>query len=124
MGISVGWGDRYGSLLRDQYVDVTNLTSGNYRLSATADLAGQFTEASESNNTTWVDLKLTLNANKKGKGGNKGDNRRVRPAAIANAGRHYFMDATRRRPTWTPSPSSADGPAVQEVSRGGRAVHG
>jgi len=40
MGISVGWGDRYGSLLRDQYIDVPNLTSGNYRLSATADLAG------------------------------------------------------------------------------------
>ena len=64
-------GDRYGSLLRDQYVDVTNLTSGNYRLSATADLAGQFTEASESNNTTWVDLKLQINDKGKGGGGSK-----------------------------------------------------
>lgn len=69
MGISVGWGDRYGSLLRDQYIDVTNLTSGNYRLTATADLAGQFTEASETNNTTWVDLKLQISD--KGKGGSK-----------------------------------------------------
>jgi hypothetical protein len=69
MGISVGWGDRYGSSLRDQYIDVTNLTSGNYRLKATADLAGQFTEASEANNTTWVDLKLQIND--KGKGGSK-----------------------------------------------------
>ena len=69
MGISVGWGDRYGSSLRDQYVDVTDLTSGNYRLYATADLAEQFTEASESNNTTWVDLKLSLST--KGKGGSK-----------------------------------------------------
>ena len=69
MGISVGWGDRYGSTLRDQYIDVTNLTSGNYRLYATADLAGQFTEADETNNATWVDLKLSLNT--KGKGGSK-----------------------------------------------------
>ena len=69
MGISVGWGDRYGSTLRDQYIDVTNLTSGNYRLVATADAANQFSELDESNNTTWVDLKLTLN--RKGKGSNK-----------------------------------------------------
>ena len=69
MGISVGWGDRYGSSLRDQYIDVTDLTSGNYRLYATADLAEQFTEASETNNTTWVDLKLSLST--KGKGGSK-----------------------------------------------------
>ena len=69
MGISVGRGDRYGSALPDQYIDVTDLTSGNYRLYATADLAGQFTEARETSNRTWVDLKLTLNA--KGKGGSK-----------------------------------------------------
>lgn len=69
MGISVGWGDRYGSQLRDQYIDVTSLTSGNYRLYATADLAGQFTELNEANNTTWVDLKLQIST--KGKGGSK-----------------------------------------------------
>jgi len=69
MGISVGWGDRYGSTLHDQYVDVTSLTSGNYRLVATADAANQFTEFNDSNNTTWADLKLTLN--RKGKGSSK-----------------------------------------------------
>ncbi len=71
MGISVGWGDRYGSNLPDQYIDVTNLNSGNYRLVATADAAGQFVESDETNNTTWVDLKLTLNHKGKGSGGNK-----------------------------------------------------
>jgi hypothetical protein len=55
VGISVGWGDRYGSSLPDQYIDVTDLTSGNYRLYATADLAGQFTEASETTAGLWVD---------------------------------------------------------------------
>jgi len=69
MGISVGWGDRYGSLLRDQYIDVTHLTSGNYRLHATADLAGQFNEANETNNETWIDLKLQISD--KGKGASK-----------------------------------------------------
>ena len=71
MGISVGWGDRYGAGLRDQYIDVTDLNSGNYRLYATADAVGQFDELDNTNNTTWVDLKLTLSPGKKGKGGNR-----------------------------------------------------
>jgi hypothetical protein len=69
MGISVGYGDRYGATLRDQFIDVTNLTSGNYRLIATADQGGLFTESNESNNTTWVDLKLQISD--KGKGSSK-----------------------------------------------------
>ena len=71
MGISVGWGDRYGTNLPDQYIDVTDLNSGNYRLVATADAGNQFAESDETNNTTWVDLKLTLNHKGKGNGGNK-----------------------------------------------------
>jgi hypothetical protein len=50
---------------------VTNLNSGNYRLVATADAGGRFVESDETNNTTWVDLKLTLNHKGKGSGGNK-----------------------------------------------------
>jgi len=71
MGISVGWGDRYGASLPDQYIDVTALNSGNYRLVATADAGNLFTESDETNNTTWVDLKLTLNHKGKGNGGNR-----------------------------------------------------
>ena len=37
----------------------------------TADEVHRFSEVNESNNTTWVDLKLTLNTGKKGKGGNR-----------------------------------------------------
>ena len=65
MGLSVGWGDTYPYNLRDQYIDITNLPSGRYRLSATADPAsetyptGWFTEINESNNTTWVVLELS-----------------------------------------------------------------
>ena len=59
MGISVGWGDRYASSLPDQYIDVTNLSPGKYRLEATADPSGWFAETNESNNMTWVDISVT-----------------------------------------------------------------
>ncbi|MGI8684350.1 MAG: lysyl oxidase family protein [Acidimicrobiales bacterium] len=58
MGLSVGWGDIYSSSLPDQYVDITGLTAGRYRLKVTADTAGRFVEANTSNNTTWVDLQI------------------------------------------------------------------
>ena len=61
MGLSVGWGDTYRWTLPDQFIDVTNLSSGKYRLHATADPLGWFDEASEQNNATWVDLSLTVN---------------------------------------------------------------
>ncbi|MDQ0377869.1 lysyl oxidase family protein [Amycolatopsis thermophila] len=59
MGLSVGWGDRYAWTLPDQYIDVTGLPDGRYRLIATADAQGRFVESDRGNNTTWVDLVLT-----------------------------------------------------------------
>ena len=38
---------------------------------ATADAGNLFAESDETNNTTWVDLKLTLNHKGKGNGGNR-----------------------------------------------------
>jgi hypothetical protein len=61
MGLSVGWGDTYPWTLPDQYIDVTNLSSGKYRLIAEADPLGWFSESSTENNSTWVDLALTTN---------------------------------------------------------------
>ncbi|MBA2625660.1 MAG: hypothetical protein H0U89_08660 [Acidimicrobiia bacterium] len=58
MGLSVGWGDRYRAGLVDQYIDITGLGSGQYRLTATADQSGWFWESREDNNATWVDLRL------------------------------------------------------------------
>ena len=58
MGLSRGWGDRYGYRLPDQYIDVTGLTSGRYRLWATADADNWFRESDDSNNFTWVDIQL------------------------------------------------------------------
>jgi hypothetical protein len=59
MGLSVGWGDIYPASLPDQYLDITGLPSGRYRLLVTADPFGWFTESSESNNVTWVDLDIS-----------------------------------------------------------------
>lgn len=58
MGLSPGWGDPYSWLLSDQWVDVTELPAGTYRLTATADPDGWFRETDERNNTTFVDLRM------------------------------------------------------------------
>jgi Lysyl oxidase len=60
MGLSVGWGDTYPWNLPDQYIDITALSSGKYRLVATADPNHWFTETRTSNNATWVDISLTM----------------------------------------------------------------
>jgi lysyl oxidase len=59
MGLSVGWGDRYGKILPDQYIDITGLTAGSYRLIGTADPSGWFAESDNLNNKSWVDIRLT-----------------------------------------------------------------
>ncbi len=61
MGLSVGWGDIYNSTLPDQYINVTRLAPGNYRLRATADAENWFRESNGLNNYTWVDLRLQGN---------------------------------------------------------------
>ena len=64
MGISVGWGDTYSASLPNQFIDITGLGNGQYRLQATADADNLFAEANDSNNSTWVDLSIS----KKGHG--------------------------------------------------------
>ncbi len=58
MGLSIGWGDEYPYYLSDQYVDITGLPNGKYRLKVTADYKGEFVESDDSNNFTWVDISL------------------------------------------------------------------
>lgn len=59
MGLSVGWGDKYSWTLPDQYINITGLANGKYRLHATADANGNFAESNETNNGTWVDLQIS-----------------------------------------------------------------
>lgn len=58
MGLSRGWGDKYSWDTVGQYIDVTSLTSGRYRLTARADRDSWFLESNESNNSTWVKVQL------------------------------------------------------------------
>jgi hypothetical protein len=57
-GISVGWADTYPAFVPFQYIDITGLKSGRYRLRATADPQGWFAETNDGNNSTWVDIQL------------------------------------------------------------------
>jgi Lysyl oxidase len=52
MGLSVGWADTYGADLLFQWIDVTDVPAGTYRLVETADASHWFAESDESNNTT------------------------------------------------------------------------
>ena len=63
MGLSRGWGDAYYRTLPDQYIDVTGLASGRYRLWATADEDNWFLESDDSNNFTWVEIQLNPESN-------------------------------------------------------------
>jgi hypothetical protein len=58
MGLSIGWGDAYSYQLVDQWVDITAVGAGHYRLRTTADAQNWFVEFNEFNNVTWVDLQL------------------------------------------------------------------
>ena len=58
MGLSVGSGDIYGYHLVDQWIDITGLSAGRYRLTTTADAQNYYVESNESNNMTWVELQL------------------------------------------------------------------
>jgi lysyl oxidase len=62
MGLSRGWGDIYRSRLPDQYIDITGLPPGKYRMRATADAANWFSESNNTNNFTWVDIKISGNS--------------------------------------------------------------
>jgi hypothetical protein len=61
MGLSVGWGDIYRRTLPDQYIDITGLTSGRYRLTARADADDWFQESDNTNNFSWVDIQIRAN---------------------------------------------------------------
>ena len=62
MGLSVGWGDTYPSALPGQFIDVTDVPDGRYRLWVEADATGSFREATRDNNVNFSDLALSTKA--------------------------------------------------------------
>jgi hypothetical protein len=63
-GISVGWGDIYSPTTTFQDIDVSGLPQGNYRLCATVNPFGLWTEKAnnQANNSKWTDIALDLAA--------------------------------------------------------------
>jgi hypothetical protein len=62
MGLSVGWADTYHANIAFQYVDITGLPNGKYRLTATADPNNQAIESDYSNNSVWAKLEINSNS--------------------------------------------------------------
>jgi Lysyl oxidase len=57
-GLSRGWGDIYRWNTVGQYINVTGLPNGRYKLRATADANNWFSETNNSNNFTWADIRI------------------------------------------------------------------
>jgi Lysyl oxidase len=60
-GLSVGWGDKYSSNLAYQWIKINGLKDGLYRVTARADPGSDYLESNESNNASWVTIRLTGN---------------------------------------------------------------
>ena len=60
-GLSVGWGDRYSWSLAYQYIDITGLPPGQYRLRVSVNTTLGFQESSYTNDVSWVDILLVGN---------------------------------------------------------------
>jgi len=57
-GVSVGWGDTYRYTLPDQYLDITEVPSGRYRLEFTLNPDGVITEINSSDNFSYVTIDI------------------------------------------------------------------
>ena len=61
-GMSVGWGDRYGSTLSGQSIDMTGMADGDYRLSIEIDPQHKLSEADRTDNVSCVLLRIRVSA--------------------------------------------------------------
>lgn len=64
MGLSVGYGDDYPPYFAHQWIDITGLAVGTYRICTTVDPLGEFEEKNEANNQRWTDVHINLAAHK------------------------------------------------------------
>jgi hypothetical protein len=65
MGVSKKWGDIYPSTIAFQWIDITGLPSGDYKLKVIADAptstGGRFLELDETNNVGWAKIHIGPN---------------------------------------------------------------
>ena len=57
-GLSVGWADRYPYSVGHQWIDITNISDGTYRVRVTADARNYFLETNNVNNSNYADVKI------------------------------------------------------------------
>lgn len=62
MGLSVGWADKYPANFAYQWIDLTGIPGGRYRVCVTVDKQGYFRETSESDNAAWADVTFTTSS--------------------------------------------------------------
>jgi hypothetical protein len=60
VGLSVGWGDVYPWDIAYQWIDVTGLATGDYRVCVTVDPNGLFHESNTTNDQVWTDIHLDM----------------------------------------------------------------
>lgn len=61
-GLSVGYGDDYPPDYAHQWMDITGLAAGVYRICTTIDPLGEFVEKNERNNQRWTDVRINIAA--------------------------------------------------------------
>jgi Lysyl oxidase len=59
-GLSVGYGDDYPPDYAHQWMDITGLAPGVYRICTTIDPLDEFLEKSERNNQRWTDVRINI----------------------------------------------------------------
>ena len=62
IGLSVGWGDRYGWDFHGQFIDVTTVADGEYLLCLSADATGAYVERNDDNNDSWAEITIAGDA--------------------------------------------------------------
>jgi hypothetical protein len=63
VGVSVGWGDAYPWDFVFQWIDITGLPGGVYRVRATVDIQDFYREADELDNCVWTELRIPAPGN-------------------------------------------------------------
>jgi hypothetical protein len=58
VGVSVGWGDVYPWNFVFQWIDITGLPGGTYRVRATVDIQDYYREADELDNCVWAEVRI------------------------------------------------------------------
>lgn len=63
VGVSVGWGDRYPWDFVFQWIDITGLPGGTYRVRATVDIQDYYRETNELDNCVWTEIRIPAPGN-------------------------------------------------------------